>query len=100
MPHALDNPVWYALTGPQADLAVGHGLARHYPRDITPFSAIAEATAAAYADLAVDLPPGREGTPVPDTTRSDATGVGNPKQAADRSDGGGSDRAVPRRIGG
>jgi ribosomal protein S18 acetylase RimI-like enzyme len=60
MQHALDNPVWASLTGPQTDLAVGHGLARHYPRDIAPFSAIAEATAAAYADLAVDLPYGQE----------------------------------------
>jgi ribosomal protein S18 acetylase RimI-like enzyme len=60
MQHVLDNPVWCALTGPQADLAVGQGLARHYPRDIAPFSAIADATAAAYADLAVDLPHRRE----------------------------------------
>jgi len=60
MQHALDNPVWYALTGPQAYLAIGHGRARHYPRDIAPFSAIAESTAAAYADLAVDLPCGQE----------------------------------------
>ncbi len=61
MQHTLDNPVWYALTGPpQADLAIGHGLARHYPRDIAPFSAVAEQTAAAYADLSVDLPPSLE----------------------------------------
>jgi ribosomal protein S18 acetylase RimI-like enzyme len=58
--HTLDNPVWYALTGPQADLAMGHGLARHYPRDIAPFSAVAEPTAAAYADLGRDLPDGLE----------------------------------------
>jgi ribosomal protein S18 acetylase RimI-like enzyme len=60
MQHTLDNPVWYALNGPQADLAIGHGLARHYPRDIAPFSAVAEPTAAAYADLGVDLPHGLE----------------------------------------
>ena len=57
---ALDNPIWHALIGPHAGLAIGHGLARHYPRDIVPFSAVAEATAAAYADLAVDLPSGLE----------------------------------------
>jgi ribosomal protein S18 acetylase RimI-like enzyme len=60
MQHPLDNPVWQALIGPHADLAIGRGLARHYPRDIAPFSAIADATAAAYADLAVDLPAGLE----------------------------------------
>ncbi|HTC12450.1 MAG TPA: GNAT family N-acetyltransferase [Acetobacteraceae bacterium] len=60
MQHTLDNPVWCALTGPQADLAIGHGLARHFPRDIAPFSAVAEPTAAAYADLGVDLPYGLE----------------------------------------
>ena len=54
----LDNPVWHALTGPHASLALGGGLARHYPRDIAPFSAIAEDTAAAHRDLTVDLPPG------------------------------------------
>jgi len=58
--HALDNPIWHALIGTHAGLAIGRGLARHYPHDIVPFSAIAEATAAAYADLAIDLPSGRE----------------------------------------
>jgi ribosomal protein S18 acetylase RimI-like enzyme len=58
MQHPLDNPVWYALIGRHAHVAIGRGLARHYPRDIAPFSAIADATAEAYADLAIDLPPG------------------------------------------
>ena len=52
----LDNPVWHALAGPHRAHAVGRGLARHYPRDMAPFSAIAEAGARAYADLAADLP--------------------------------------------
>jgi len=56
MDHPLDNPVWHALTGPHRHLALGHGKARHYPRDVVPFSAIAEPSAAAYDDLAVDLP--------------------------------------------
>ena len=60
MAHPLDNPAWHALTGPQAALALGRGQARHYPRDMAPFSAIAEPGAAAYADLAADLPPGLE----------------------------------------
>lgn len=57
MDHLLDNPVWHALTGPHAAFAIGKGRARHYPRDIVPFSAIAEPTPEAYRDLAVDLPP-------------------------------------------
>jgi ribosomal protein S18 acetylase RimI-like enzyme len=56
----LDNPIWHALAGPHGRHARGRGLARHYPRDIAPFSAIAEASAAAYADLAGDLPAGIE----------------------------------------
>ena len=52
----LDNPVWHTLTGPHAGFALGRGMARHYPRDIAPFSAVAEPTAVAYADLALDLP--------------------------------------------
>lgn len=59
--HVLDNPVWHALTaGPHAALALGSDAARHYPRDMAPFSALAEATPSAYADLARDLPPGIE----------------------------------------
>lgn len=54
--NVLDNPVWHALAGPHCRHALGRGLARHYLRDIAPFSAIAEASAAAYADLAADLP--------------------------------------------
>jgi ribosomal protein S18 acetylase RimI-like enzyme len=56
----LDNPVWHALTGPHRAHAIVRGRARHYPRDMAPFSAIAEANAEAYADLALDLPPGTE----------------------------------------
>lgn len=56
----LDNPVWHALTGPHGVHAIGRGAARHYPRDMAPFSAIAEPSDAAYADLAADLPAGTE----------------------------------------
>ena len=37
----LDNPAWHALTGPHAAFALGRGMARHYPRDVAPFSAVA-----------------------------------------------------------
>lgn len=56
----LDNPVWHALAGPHRVHAVGRGLALHYPREMAPFSAIAEPTEQAYADLAADLPPATE----------------------------------------
>ncbi|CAH0287008.1 GNAT family N-acetyltransferase [Roseomonas sp. CECT 9278] len=58
MAHPLDNPVWHALDGPHAAVAIGSGLARHYRRDAAPFSALAAATPEAYADLARDLPDG------------------------------------------
>jgi ribosomal protein S18 acetylase RimI-like enzyme len=58
--HPLDNVVWTALTTMHASIAVGSGLARHYPRDMAPFSAVAEPTARAYADLAEGLRPGIE----------------------------------------
>ncbi|MHB1218889.1 MAG: GNAT family N-acetyltransferase [Alphaproteobacteria bacterium] len=58
--HPLDNVVWAALTTVHAPFARGGGLARHYPRDIVPFSALAEPTTRAYADLAKDLPSGLE----------------------------------------
>src|SRR5689334_5954897 len=58
--NVLDNPIWHALAGPHGRHALGRGLARHYPRDISPFSAIAEASPAAYSDLAHDLPAGTE----------------------------------------
>jgi ribosomal protein S18 acetylase RimI-like enzyme len=56
----LDNPAWYALTGPHAHLALGQGAARHYPRDVAPYSAIRESSPQAYADLVVDLPTGSD----------------------------------------
>ncbi len=60
MEHVLDNPVWHALVGPHCAHAVGRGSARHYLRDMAPFSAILEPSTSAYVNLAVDLPPGTE----------------------------------------
>ena len=60
MTHPLDNPVWHALSGPHRGFAVRHGLAQHYPREVTVFSAIADASAQAFADLALGLPPDTE----------------------------------------
>jgi ribosomal protein S18 acetylase RimI-like enzyme len=39
--HPLDNPLWAALTGPQAHVAVRHGDAARYPSDVSPFAAVA-----------------------------------------------------------
>lgn len=60
MSHPLDNPVWHALCGPHRGFASGRGLARHYPRQVAAFSAIAEPSMQAYADLARGLPPDTE----------------------------------------
>jgi ribosomal protein S18 acetylase RimI-like enzyme len=60
MTHVLDNPVWHALVSAHRSLATGAGLARHYPRDIVPFSGLEDPSPAAYADLALGLRAGEE----------------------------------------
>jgi ribosomal protein S18 acetylase RimI-like enzyme len=51
--HILDNPVWGALTGPQADLAERYGRSARFPADVSPFSAVDDpADPAAWRDLA------------------------------------------------
>ena len=56
----LDNPIWHSLATSHAHLAlgadVGQGLARRYPSDIGPLSALSEPTPQAYADLAALIP--------------------------------------------
>jgi ribosomal protein S18 acetylase RimI-like enzyme len=56
----LDNPIWNSLATRHAHLAIGahmgHGLARRYPGNIGPLSAVQEPTSAAYADLAAIVP--------------------------------------------
>jgi ribosomal protein S18 acetylase RimI-like enzyme len=49
--HPLDNPLWTALTGPQAHIAVRHGRAARFPPDVSPFAAVADA--GGWPDLAV-----------------------------------------------
>jgi ribosomal protein S18 acetylase RimI-like enzyme len=60
MNEPLDNPVWHALIGAHASFATGGGKARHYARDVVPFSAIEDDSVGAYADLAAHLPSGME----------------------------------------
>jgi ribosomal protein S18 acetylase RimI-like enzyme len=52
MDELLDNPIWHALTGPQASHGRRIGDAACFARDVAPFSAIAMPHAGAYDDLA------------------------------------------------
>jgi ribosomal protein S18 acetylase RimI-like enzyme len=57
--HPLDNPLWSALTGPQAHLAQRRGRAARFPVDVSPFAAVADpGDATAWADLAALVGPG------------------------------------------
>ena len=59
MTHPLDNPVFAALTGEQAEFAVRHGNAVRYRPDVAPFGALPAAPSAAdWADAARVTAPG------------------------------------------
>lgn len=54
----LDNPVWHALTGPQASVSLGGALARRYDPAFSVFSALPdEPTADAWSALAALVTP-------------------------------------------
>lgn len=53
----LDNPVWFASTGPQALLAIRWGKAVRYDPALSPFVALADEDDASWADLAKLLGP-------------------------------------------
>jgi ribosomal protein S18 acetylase RimI-like enzyme len=56
---ALDNPVWHALTGPQAEFSEGSGLALRYQTDVATFAALPdEAGPEAWEALARLVGPG------------------------------------------
>lgn len=55
---ALDNPYWHAMTGPQANVALGAGKARRYPARVGPQAALQEASPDAYRDLERLVEPG------------------------------------------
>ena len=48
----LDNVVWACLSGPHREFAEGGALALRYRRGYSPIAALAEPSAAAYAELA------------------------------------------------
>ena len=50
--HALDNPIWTALTTKQAQLAHSAALARRFPPEMTLLGALAANTAMAFESLA------------------------------------------------
>ncbi len=54
--HPLDRPFWSALTGAQAAIATGQGLARRYQSDVSAIGAVADASPAALRDLAPLIP--------------------------------------------
>jgi len=56
--HSLDNPIWNALTTDHAALALGDGLARRYPSEMSPLAGMREWTPEAFADLRELLAPG------------------------------------------
>src|ERR1700760_4507705 len=56
--HALENPVYEALAGPQAPIAEVHGTARRFPPAIAPFMGLAANDERAWADAAVLAAPG------------------------------------------
>jgi len=50
--HALDNPVWKALTTHQAQIALNSGMARRFPPEVCVFGALALPILPAYEALA------------------------------------------------
>jgi GNAT superfamily N-acetyltransferase len=58
MPHALDNPIWHALTSQQASLAVGDSFARRFPQTISPLAGMIDQSNQAYASLMPLAQPG------------------------------------------
>jgi len=56
-PHPLDNPIWHALSTVHRPLARGNDLAKLYPSEIAPLSAIPEQTPEAYTALGDTLGP-------------------------------------------
>lgn len=50
--HALDNPIWNALTTLHAHFAEGGTLAKRYPSEVTTLAGMGEPTVEAYSSLA------------------------------------------------
>jgi GNAT superfamily N-acetyltransferase len=75
----LDLPIWNALTTDHAAFALGEGLARCYPSDMSPLAGMRDGSPEAFADLReLVAPDGRVGmfTPEPLEVPDDWTIVG------------------------
>ena len=55
--HPLDYPIWTALTTTQQALAEGDARARRFPTEVTPFAAMADASAESFAALGALMSP-------------------------------------------
>jgi predicted GNAT family acetyltransferase len=55
--HALDHPIWHALSTVHAHYAEGDDLAKRYPVDVSPLAAVREQSPQAYASLGELLGP-------------------------------------------
>ncbi len=53
--HVLDNPAWHALSGPQATVAEGNGLALRYDPEVSVFAAVPDEPAAEHWDALHEL---------------------------------------------
>jgi ribosomal protein S18 acetylase RimI-like enzyme len=53
----LDNPAWFALTGPQAGIALRLGSAARFDPEVSPFVGVPDDSDASWADLARLLGP-------------------------------------------
>src|SRR5437899_4338613 len=56
--HLLDQPIWNALKGPQANLAESTGSARRFPPAVTTLGALAEVNDEGFASIASLQKPG------------------------------------------
>lgn len=54
--HLLDNPVWYALTSGNSNFAQGNESAKYFPKDLSPFAAVAALNSEHFQSLYETLP--------------------------------------------
>ncbi|MEO8394542.1 MAG: hypothetical protein ABI700_16225 [Chloroflexota bacterium] len=72
--HVLDNPAWYALNSNHTHFAIGDGLAKRYPADVSPIASIAALDTASLRDLAAIIAPGEIVAVSGDDLPADAAG--------------------------
>lgn len=56
----LDNPIWHALSGNQANLSTGDDLAKFYPRDMLPMAGMKNTEKESFEALAKLCEPGKK----------------------------------------